>query len=167
MSDDYAFDQLKAARILADLIVTPLLAPKKLSRMVAFEARDPSTLTLPKLIQTLVRNTWGKKIGSSSSRSALLRVTQSVVLNSLMTAGADLKSSPDVSAMIMMTLSDLAEELEGKKHQDPLTKAHYQQAYRSIRLYLSDPVKYVPSREFLRWGEQPMSRYPAPPGPPL
>ena len=167
MSDDYAFDQLKAARILADLIVTPLLEPKKLSRMVAFEARDPATLTLPQLIETLVQQTWGKKIGKPSGRSALLRVTQSVVLNSLMTAGADVKSSPEVTAMIMMTLSDLAEEIEDKRHQDPLTKAHYQQAYRSIQLYLSDPIKYVPSRESLRWGDQPMSRYPAPPGPPL
>lgn len=167
MSDDYAFDQLKAARILADLIVTPLLEPQKLARMVAFEARDPATLTLPQLIQTLIDTTWDKKIGKASSDAALLRVSQRVVVDSLMVSGANPAASPEVKAMIMMSLSDLAEQIKGKKHQDPLTKAHYQQVFRDIQLYLTDPVKYAPSRESVIWGDRPMSRYPSPPGPPL
>jgi hypothetical protein len=58
LADDYAFDQLRVARILSGLVLGPLMDADRAKRLVAFAARDPETVTLPEMVQTLLANTW-------------------------------------------------------------------------------------------------------------
>ena len=50
LSEDYAFDQLRAARILAALVLEPLLDPDRAERLIAFSDRNAQMPSLPEVI---------------------------------------------------------------------------------------------------------------------
>ncbi|MEX0741052.1 MAG: zinc-dependent metalloprotease [Pseudohongiella sp.] len=165
-SSDY-FDQLEVARVLASLVIEPLLHPDKASILVAFEQREPDTVTLPELVTLLMENTWDESISGDRSVQALQRVKQGVMLNALMILGASEDSAPEARSYALVTLADLGQELSSMNADNPLTSAYLRQAAADIERYLSDPVAYAPESVTATWGERPRSRYPVYPGPPL
>lgn len=167
MSDDYAFDQLRAAGILAAMVIEPLLAPDKAARMVAFADRQPDTLTLPELVQTLLDTTWNADYAGTPRLEALQQVTESVLLQSLMKLGGHEDATPQVRAYILDRLAELGDDLAARRSRDPMLAAHYRQAARDIDRFLDDPEKFAPDAVAVPWGSRPRSRYPLPPGPPL
>lgn len=167
LSTDYAFDQLRAARILAGLVVGPLLDADRATRMVALAARDPGTVTLPELVQQLLDSTWGATPDQNPSLAALQRVTQSVVLDAMMTLGANTAASPDVRHYVLQQLTDLADTLNARRERDAMQRAHVLQSAQRITRYLEDPAANVPESVLLYWGDRPRSRWPDYPGPPL
>ena len=54
MSGDYAFDHLRAARILSAMVLEPLLAPDRAARLVAFADRQSGAPTLPDVVQAML-----------------------------------------------------------------------------------------------------------------
>ena len=167
MSDDPVFDQLRAARILAAMVIEPLFDADRSERIVALSARQPDPLTYPQLVDAVLDATWGKAPSGSAQEQALLRVTQNVAMLSMMKLGAAKDASPEAQYYVLDALSGLAEELEDKRSSDPLTAAFYRESARQIERFLGDPAGHAPDRIMPDWGEQPRSRYPSEPGPPL
>lgn len=167
LSDDYAFDQLRAARILTAMVVEPLLEPAKAARMVSLADRDPETLTLPELIEALLAQTWRAAPDPEPRLASLRRVTQSVVLQSLMALAVHDETTPEVRAFVMDQLHTLDLEAAAGASTDPMAAAFYRQSARDLESFLDDPLEYEPAAIMPAWGGRPRSRYPLPPGPPL
>ncbi len=165
MSDDAVFDQLKAARILAAQVLEPLFDGDRASRMMALAARKPDTLTFPQMVDTVIAHSWDVKPSGSAQDQALLRVTQNVAMLAMMKLGADEDTSPAARYFVLDRLDQLAKQLSGRKAPDALTAAFYRESARQIDRYLQSPE--APEKIMPVWGQEPRSRYPGPPGPPL
>jgi hypothetical protein len=167
MSPDPVFDQLRAARILAALVIEPLFDADRSARMVALGARQPDPLTYPQMVDAVLASTWIVEPSGSSQERALLRVTQNVAMQSMMKLGGSDDAAPEARYYVLDQLAQLAERLRTKRDADPLTAAFYRESARQIDRYLEDPKAHAPEAVMPEWGEQPRSRFPQPPGPPL
>jgi len=167
LSGDYAFDHLRAARILSALVLEPLLAPERAARLVAFADRQPGALGLPDVVQAMLARTWKAPRDADARHRSLRRVTQRVALDSMMILGANDTTTPEARAYMLDQLARLATDIAARKDEDPLTDAHYRQADRDIARYLADPKANAPRSASVAWGGRPRSRYPLHPGPPL
>lgn len=162
LSDDPVFDQLRAARIAAALVVEPLLAPDRAARLVSLEARGIDGITLPLTVDALMAASWNARSGDP----ALLRVVQKTVLDGLMILGASTTTAPEARALALQTLDGLAKALPSRTG-DTLTTAFNRQTAADITAYLADPAGKAPKSVSIPWGKGPRSRNPQPPGPPL
>jgi hypothetical protein len=167
MADDFAFDQLRAARILAALVLEPLLEPQRAARIVAFADRNPDLPGLPEVIDRVMTHTWNAPRDTSARHRSLRRVTQRVALDALMKLGAAPKTTPEVRSYVLDRLALLEKDLARRSDSDAMAQAHYRQAARDIAHYLENPVANAPASVSVPWGERPRSRFPLPPGPPL
>jgi len=167
MSSDYAFDQLRAARILSALVIEPLLDPSRAARLVAFSDRDPANVSLPEVVDALLKQTWNAPKDRDRRHAALRRVTQRVSLDAMMMLGASQETAPEARAYVLDQLVTLEADLSSRKDKDPLTRAHFSQSARDIARYLENPAANAPKSASVPWGDRPRSRFPLPPGPPL
>ena len=167
LSQDAAFDQLKAARILSALVLEPLFDAVRVDRMLALEARQPDALTLPDMVRAVLAHTWEAPPGTEASARALRRVAQSVALDSMMALGANEQASAESRAFVLETLAGLRTSLATRSERDAVTQAFYRQSARRIATYLEDPAAHAPKAIAPAWGSGPRSRFPLPPGPPL
>jgi hypothetical protein len=167
LSEDYAFDHLRAARILSALVLEPLLEPARTARLVAFADRQAGALSLPEVMQAMLARTWKAPRDADARHRSLRRVTQRVALDSMMIAGAGDSTTPEARAYILHQIARLATDVAARKDEDPLTDAHYRQAERDIARYLDNPKEHAPRSASVAWGGRPRSRYPLHPGPPL
>jgi hypothetical protein len=167
LADDYAFDQLRAARIASALVLEPLFDAHRAERLVAFADRDSSLPGLDEVIRAVMAHTWNAPRDAEPRLRSLRRVTQRVALDSLMALGGSAAATPEVRSFVLDTLTRLAKDLEKRRDNDPLAQAHYAQAARDIVRYLENPAENAPKSATVPWGERPRSRYPLPPGPPL
>lgn len=167
MAGDYSFDQLRAARISAALVLEPLLDPERAARLVAFADRNPEMPGLPEVIDTVMAHTWGARQEAQPRLRSLRRVTQRVALDAMMMLGGSPKTTPEVRSYVLDRLTQLGEDLGKRRDRDPLTQAHFRQAARDIARYLENPAANAPASASVPWGDRPRSRFPLPPGPPL
>jgi hypothetical protein len=167
LADDYVFDHLRAARILAGSVLEQLFAPDRAARLVALADRDPATLTLVEVVKAVAGATWDAPRDASVRERTLRRVAQRAALDSLMILGAHAQVTPEVRAVVMSELVRLQKVLVQRTDEDPMGEAHLRQAERDIARYLNDPVAAAPRAVAPTWGGRPRSRYPLPPGPPL
>lgn len=167
LSDDAAFDQLRAARILSALVLEPLFDKDRAARMVALAARKPDTLTFPEMVDAVMSATWKGGGDVSPQARALRRVSQQAALDSMMILGGQADASPEARAYVLDQLVLLSASLKTRKDGDPLTAAFYRQTSRDIEHYLEDPQANAPKSASTPWGKGPRSRFPMPPGPPL
>ena len=97
---DPAFDELSAARTLAQMIVDGILQRERAARLVTFASRGPNMLTLGETIDSLVARTWSANDASATPKLvALRRVSQRAVADRLLALAADADALPDVRAM--------------------------------------------------------------------
>ena len=54
----YAFDQLSAARTLSAMVVEQILDAERAARLIAFADRQANALTLPEVLETIIKATW-------------------------------------------------------------------------------------------------------------
>jgi hypothetical protein len=101
--DDYAFDHLRAARILSAMVLEPLFAPARAARLVAFATATWGALSLPEVVDAVIARTWGAGADKDRRAAALRRVTQRVALDSLMMLGANANATPDVRSYVLDT----------------------------------------------------------------
>ena len=104
-----AFDELSAARSLAQMIVDGLLQRERAARLVAFAPRAPNLPTLAGVIDEIVAATWGRPADASAKHAALQRVAQRAVADGLMTLAADKNAAPEVRAITDFKLAALRE----------------------------------------------------------
>ncbi|HEY2008314.1 MAG TPA: zinc-dependent metalloprotease [Rhizomicrobium sp.] len=167
LSKDSVFDQLRAARILSAMVIQPLFDPDRAARMVALAARKPDTLSFPEMVDQVMAHTWKAQAGGSPEQRALLRVSQSVAMESMMALGGAKETAPEARDYVLDQLASLADDLKTRKDGDPLTDAFYRESARQITHYLTNPEANVPKEIEPVWGKGPRSRFPLPPGPPL
>lgn len=60
LGEGYAFDHLRAARILSAMVLEPLLDPARAARLVAFADRQPGALSLPEVVEAVLARTWAR-----------------------------------------------------------------------------------------------------------
>ena len=161
------FDHLRAARILAALVIEEMLQPDRARRLIVFADRQANALTLPELLDAVIDTTWNSARDAEPMHRSLRRVTQQVTLDSIMILGAQPGVMPEVRAVVFDRLIELQTELAMKEDADPVTEAHLRQAERDIARYLDNPREVAPASAAPDWGRRPRSRYPIPPGPPL
>jgi hypothetical protein len=136
----YAFDHLSAARTLADMVIGQLLQPDRAARLISFADRQQSALTLPEALNVLMTNTWLAPRDQTPMQRSLRRVTQQVVLDSLVALAANAKTTPEGRAVAMEQLVQLKKRIAAQHDPDTVTEAHLRQAERDITAFLANPV---------------------------
>lgn len=115
------FDELAAARTLAQSIIDPILQRDRAARLVLFASRDDHALLLGEMIDSLVTATWRR--GSAAERGhgrearklrALRRVTRRAVADRLMELAADSAAAPDIRAVVDLRLAALRDEARSR-----------------------------------------------------
>jgi hypothetical protein len=149
------FDRLTAARILAALIVDPLLDPERAARLCL--ASGPDALTLEGMLARLISATWGAPPEASPRLSGLRRLAQREVLDAMMDLAARPESSPEVRAAVVARLTRLRGDLRTRRPADPAAEAHIRLGERDLSEFLERPESRKPRRE----------RLAAPPGRPI
>jgi hypothetical protein len=97
---DPAFDEISAARTLAQMIVDGILQRERAGRLVTFASRGKNMLTLGETIDSLVAATWQRRDAAASPKTAALRrVAQRAVADRLMALAADVDALPEVRAV--------------------------------------------------------------------
>jgi hypothetical protein len=122
---DPAFDELSAARTLAQMIVDGVLQRQRAARLVAFASRGTNMLTLGETIDSLVARTWTEH-ATSPKLAALRRVTQRAVADRLLTLAADTDAAPEVRAVVEWNIARLRPIAQRRSTVgDTMTRAHW------------------------------------------
>jgi hypothetical protein len=129
-----AFDELGAARTLAQMIVDMVLQRERAARLVQQGIR-PGQLTLAEVIDALVREAFGPSPRGPSKWEALQRVTQRAVVDRLIGLAADDDAAPEVRAMADYKLRALSSRLAGATGSD-VAVAHAQSLRGDITRWL-------------------------------
>jgi hypothetical protein len=167
LADDYVFDHLRAARILAGSVLEPLLAADRAARVIALSDREAGALTLPEILQAVAAATWEAPRDSTPRERSLRRVAQRAALDAFMMLGASPQVTPEARAVVMSEIVRVQKSLAQRTDEDALGEAHLRQAERDIARYLNNPAAVAPRSVAPPWGGRPRSRYPFAPGPPL
>jgi hypothetical protein len=99
-----AFDELGAARTLAQMIVDAVLQRERAARLVQFATRGNSPLTLSETVDELTSNWKTAPSGESRTTSALRRVAQRAVADRLLLLAADKEAAPEVRALVELKM---------------------------------------------------------------
>jgi hypothetical protein len=102
-----AFDELGAARALAQLVIDEILQRERAGRLVQFAARSATTLSLDETIDSLVAFTWNRPAPADRHLAALRRVTSRALADRLLALAADTAAAPEVRAIAELEISDL------------------------------------------------------------
>ncbi|HEV7838881.1 MAG TPA: zinc-dependent metalloprotease, partial [Gemmatimonadaceae bacterium] len=101
-----AFDELGAARTLAQMIVDGILQRERTARVVAFQTRLSAPLTLGEVIDALTSD-WSSSSAVSGKLEALRRVAQRSVVDRLLLLAADKEAAPEVRSLVELKMSSL------------------------------------------------------------
>ncbi len=107
-----AFDELGAARTLAQMIVDGILQRERAARVVAFQIRMPNPLTLGDVIDDLMSN-WSSASAGSPKLDALKRVAQRSVVDRLLLLAADKEAAPEVRSLVDLKMNVLRARARG------------------------------------------------------
>jgi hypothetical protein len=95
-----AFDELGAARTLAQMIVDGVLQRDRAGRLVQFASYARNPLTLGETVDSLVATTWNRTGPTGGAKyAALRRVAQRAVADRLLGLAADSDAAPEVRAL--------------------------------------------------------------------
>jgi hypothetical protein len=100
------FDELGAARTLAQMVVDGLLQRERAARLVQYSTRSDNPLTLSELIDRLVAS-WSSPGTETRKVAALRRVAQRAVADRLITLAADKEASPEVRSLVELKMTSL------------------------------------------------------------
>jgi len=133
-----AFDELGAARTLAQMVVDLLLQRERAARLVQFASRPGPQLTLPALIDTLVDATW-RPTRASAKEAALQRVTQRAIVDRLILLAADSVASPEVRSIAELKLAAIRSEATARGAAgDATSRAHWQAIARDVERWIEN-----------------------------
>lgn len=132
-----AFDELGAARTLAQMIVDGILQRERSARMVQYAARTADGYSLQEAIGALVKGTWNAPVPAGGKLAAIQGATQRAVAERLVLLAADKEASPEVraiaddevSALLTLAAKRAADEAPDKQ------RAHWRSIAQMIRQY--------------------------------
>ena len=124
-----SFDELGAARTLAQMVLDAALQRDRAARLVqqAMYA-DPRgrPLTLGEAMDTLERATWNRPAPRSPKLAALQRVTQRAYVDRVLALAADAEAEPQVRAIADLRLESLRSQAQRRAADaDVATRAHW------------------------------------------
>jgi hypothetical protein len=120
-----AFDELGAARTLAQMIVDGILQRERTARVVAFQTRLPSPLTLGEVIDALTSD-WSSASPGSPKLHALKRVAQRSVVDRMLLLAADKEAAPEVRSLVELRMNALRARARGLASSgDEQRRAHW------------------------------------------
>lgn len=127
-----AFDELGAARTLAQMVVDMLLQRERAARLVQFAARPGPQLTLPALVDSIVDATW-TPTRAAPKEGAIQRVTQRTLVDRMILLAADSMAAPEVRDIIELKLAGLRAVARTRAAGGPVEeRAHWQAVVRDI-----------------------------------
>lgn len=137
-----AFDELGAARTLAQMIVDAVLVPERAARLVQQSARDAGQLSLGETVDTLLAATWRRAAPSNARLAALQRVTQRAVADALLDLAASKSASSEVRSLVTLQLVTLRRDAATRATagRDDASRAHWSQIERDLGRWLDDGV---------------------------
>lgn len=94
-----AFDDVGAARSLAQMIVDGILQSERAGRLVRFAPRERNALTLSEAIDSLVATTWTEHPEENAKLTALRRVTRRALTDRLLALPAGTQAAPEARAI--------------------------------------------------------------------
>ena len=121
------FDELGAARALAQLVIDDILQRERAGRLVAFAARSSNALSLDETIDSLVAFTWNRPVPADRHLAALQRVTSRALADRLLMLAADTAAAPEVRAIAELEIADLrpVAESRAKRPGTAAARAHW------------------------------------------
>ncbi|HEY6551886.1 MAG TPA: zinc-dependent metalloprotease, partial [Vicinamibacteria bacterium] len=131
------FSPLTAARVLASLIVNPLLDPERAARLSL--ASGPDALTLEHTIGRLIAATWNVHADPAPRLARLRRVAQRVVLDGLMDLAARPEAAVEVRAAVGSSLHRLRRDLRTRLRTAGPESGHLWLAERDLSEFLEEP----------------------------
>jgi hypothetical protein len=154
-----AFDELGAARSLAQMIVDMILQRDRAARLVEFASRGAGPhLTLAATIDQLTAATWDAPTSTSAKLAALQRVTQRAVIEKLLTLAADSGAATEVRAMAELKIVELRTRARAKQ-----LSARSDEARAHWLSIVNDCTRWIEKRELPRLSPSLI----APPGDPF
>ena len=102
-----AFDELGAARTLAQMIADAILQRERTARLVQFASRGESPLTLSETIDRLTESWRSSSSSESRKTAALRRVAQRAVADRMLLLAADKEAAPEVRALVELKMDAL------------------------------------------------------------
>ena len=130
-----AFDQIGAARSLASTVVRNLLAPQRVARLVAFNARDSDSPSPEDVILRIIERTWGA--APVGANAALRRVTQRVVVDELIRLAANNNATIEVRAAAEWGLHRISDIIGTRPAVLPTEEAHQTLAREDIQRFMN------------------------------
>lgn len=135
---DPAFDELGAARTLAQMIVDGILQRERAARMVQYAARTANGFTLQEAMGTLLKKTWDAPVLADGKLAAIQRVVQRAVADRIIALAADKEASPEVRAIAEYDLTrmlGMADSKAGAASPSDDWKMHWEGIAQSITRY--------------------------------
>ena len=102
-----AFDELGAARTLAQMVADAVLQRERAARLVQFASRGNNPLSLGETIYALTRNWSTVSRVENLKNAALQRVAQRAVADRLLMLAADKEAAPEVRALVELRMESL------------------------------------------------------------
>ena len=146
MSENYAFDHLLAARILSALVVEEMLQPERAARLIGFADRQEGALSLPEVLDAVLAKSWLAPRGAEPRLRSLQRVSERVVLDSLMILGAHSETTPEARAVAFETLERLGEDISERHDEDRAPKRISGRRSATSRALFEIPTPSRPNR---------------------
>jgi len=154
-SAEPAFDQIGAARTLSTMIVENLLAPQRIARLVAFNARNSDSPSPVDVVQRIIERTWGALPGGRDA--VLRRVVQRVVVDEFIDLAANVNATVEVRGAAEWGLHRISDVIGNRTAMLPAQEAHQTLVREDIRRFMSRAYDSASRSEAL----------PAPPGTPI
>ena len=132
-----SFDELGAARTLAQMVVDMILERERAARLVQFATRAGPQMTLAAVIDTLVAATWSAPRPGTAKLAAIQRVTQRAVAERLILLAADTLGSPEARGIADFKLTALRAQARARSASGSVEdRAHWTSLARDIDRWL-------------------------------
>ena len=113
-----AFDALGAAETLADMVLSQILQPHRMGRLVDHHRRDPDQPALEEILDTVLERIFTES-PSEERLAEIQRGVQRVAVANLLSLGRSADLSGDVRSRVEASLKELTEALESSGADGP------------------------------------------------
>jgi hypothetical protein len=135
-----AVSPLTAARVLAGLIVNPLLSPERASRLALAPAGE--SLTLREVLSQL-SGVWSEPEPSTPAERPLQRIAQRAVVEAAMRLAAS-DAAPEARAEAFAALEAIQRRAKSLHSSDPSSEAQVRLIERELAAFLAAPSEFKP-----------------------
>jgi hypothetical protein len=132
------FDEIGAAEIAADLVISGLLEPSRAARTISYNARNNANPHFREVVDALIKTTWRSPIPVDPKQVSIKRAVQSLTVERLMDLAANPNAQPQVRAVATAALRSL-NALIKRPVTDAETAAHNRATADDIDRFLARP----------------------------